>query len=95
MHPPTITCPQPMSVGTDPGKPTANVYIPLAQASDNSGQQPTITNDAGGPRKDFAVSSTPHEVKYTATDAAGLTATCTLQVTVKGNRVLPEASHHS
>ena len=87
MNPPSITCPQPISVGTDPGKPTAKVQIPNASATDNSGQQPQITNDAGASQKDFVVNSTPYEVKYTAIDAAGLTSTCALQITVKGNRV--------
>lgn len=59
--------------------------IPAATASDNSGVPPTVTNDVGAQSKEFAVSSTPHEVKYTARDAAGLTATCTLQITVSGN----------
>lgn len=82
VRPPFITCPQSISVATDPGKPTKKVCIPKATASDNTGQQPTITNDVGAESKEFVVSSTPHEVKYTARDAAGLTATCTLQITV-------------
>ncbi|XP_078371988.1 uncharacterized protein LOC144655582 isoform X3 [Oculina patagonica] len=82
VRPPTITCPKAISVPTDPGKPTAKVCIPRATATDNTGQPPSITNDVGADSKDFAVSSVPHQVKYTATDAAGLTATCTLQITV-------------
>jgi len=69
-------------VATDPGKPTKKVCIPKASAVDNSGQPPTVTNDAGAESKEFVVSSAPHEVKYTARDAAGLTATCTLHITV-------------
>lgn len=87
IRPPSITCPQPISTGTDPGKPTKKVCIPQATAVDNTGQQPTITNDAGAQSKEFEVSSTPHNVKYTARDAAGLTATCTLQITVKGKKL--------
>ena len=75
-------------MATDPGKPTKKVCIPRATASDNTGQQPTITNDVGADSKEFVVSSTPHEVKYTARDAAGLTATCTLQITVSGKRLI-------
>lgn len=74
-------------MATDPGKPTKKVCIPKASAVDNSGQPPTITNDAGAESKEFVVSSTPHEVKYTARDAAGLTATCTLHITVSGEKV--------
>ena len=84
IRPPSITCPNAISVPTDAGKPTAKICIPKASASDNSGQPPTITNDAGAQSKEFAVSSVAHEVKYTATDAAGLTSTCTLQITVSG-----------
>ncbi|KAJ7392959.1 hypothetical protein OS493_008200 [Desmophyllum pertusum] len=80
--PPSITCPNSISVPTDPGKPTATVSIPKASATDNSGQLPTITNNAGAESKEFIVSSVPHEVRYTATDAAGLSASCTLQITV-------------
>ncbi|CAH3025007.1 unnamed protein product [Porites evermanni] len=82
IRPPSITCPQPISVPTDPGKPTKKVCIPAATASDNSGVPPTVTNNVGAQSKEFAVSSTPHEVRYTARDAVGLTATCTLQITV-------------
>ncbi|XP_067039280.1 sushi, von Willebrand factor type A, EGF and pentraxin domain-containing protein 1-like isoform X1 [Acropora muricata] len=82
VRPPTITCPQSISTVTDPGKPTKTISIPAASAVDNSGQQPTITNDAGAQSKDFVVSSTPHEVQYTARDSAGLTSTCTLLITV-------------
>ncbi|KAJ7392910.1 hypothetical protein OS493_008148 [Desmophyllum pertusum] len=74
IRPPSITCPISISVPTDPGKPTATVSIPKASATDNSGQLPTITNNAGAKSKDFVVSSVPHEVRYTATDAAGLSA---------------------
>ncbi|KAJ7392903.1 hypothetical protein OS493_008140 [Desmophyllum pertusum] len=80
--PPSITCPNSISVPTDPGKPTAKVSIPKASATDNSDQLPTITNNAGAESKEFIVSSVPHEVRYTATDAAGLSASCTLQITV-------------
>lgn len=89
IRPPSITCPNAISVPTDPGKPTAKICIPKASASDNSGQSPTITNDAGAESKEFAVSSVAHEVKYTATDAAGLTSTCTLQITVSGKWLSP------
>ncbi|KAJ7348207.1 hypothetical protein OS493_039532, partial [Desmophyllum pertusum] len=82
IRPPSITCPNSISVPTDPGKPTAKVCIPKASATDNSDQLPTITNNAGAKSKYFIVSSVPHEVRYTATDAAGLSASCTLQITV-------------
>ena len=89
VRPPTITCPQSISTATDPGKPTKTISIPAASAVDNSGQQPTITNNAGAQSKDFVVSSTPHEVQYTARDSAGLTSTCTLLITVLGEKLLP------
>ncbi|KAJ7392907.1 hypothetical protein OS493_008144 [Desmophyllum pertusum] len=79
---PSITCPNSISVPTDPGKPTAKVSIPKASATDNNDQLPTITNNAGAESKEFIVSSVPHEVIYTATDAAGLSALCTLEITV-------------
>ncbi|XP_068703053.1 sushi, von Willebrand factor type A, EGF and pentraxin domain-containing protein 1-like isoform X2 [Montipora foliosa] len=82
VRPPTITCPQSISTPTDPGKPTKRVCIPDAVAVDNSGQQPTISNNAGAQCKDFEVSGIPHEVRYTARDAAGLTSTCALQIRV-------------
>ena len=89
VRPPTITCPQSISTPTDPGKPTKRVCIPDAVAVDNSGQQPTISNDAGAPCKDFEVSGIPHEVRYTARDAAGLTSTCALQIRVSGKKLEP------
>ncbi|PFX18967.1 Sushi, von Willebrand factor type A, EGF and pentraxin domain-containing protein 1 [Stylophora pistillata] len=82
VRPPTIICPNSISVSTDPRKATAKVCIPKATASDNSGQQPVITTSVGAGSKDFIAQSAPHEVVYTARDAAGLESRCTLQITV-------------
>ncbi|XP_027046383.1 sushi, von Willebrand factor type A, EGF and pentraxin domain-containing protein 1-like isoform X1 [Pocillopora damicornis] len=82
VRPPTIICPSSISVSTDLGKATAKVCLPKAAASDNSGQQPTITTSVGAESKDFIAQSTPHQVVYTARDAAGLESKCTLQITV-------------
>lgn len=84
VRPPTIICPSSISVSTDLGKATAKVCLPKAAASDNSGQQPTITTSVGAESKDFIAQSTPHQVVYTARDAAGLESKCTLQITVSG-----------
>lgn len=74
-------------MATDPGKPFKKVCIPSATAVDNTGVAPTITNDVGAESKEFVVSSTPHVVKYTARDAAGLSSSCTLQITVSGKKL--------
>ncbi|KAJ7392969.1 Coagulation factor 5/8 C-terminal domain, discoidin domain [Desmophyllum pertusum] len=69
---------------------------PLVENREKDIRPPSITchnsisvpTDPGKPTaksaksKEFIVSSVPHEVRYTATDAAGLSASCTLQITV-------------
>jgi hypothetical protein len=53
-------------------------------ATDNSGNVPTVTHDAGAAVKEFEIRDTHYIVKYTATDEAGNKGSCFLHITVKG-----------
>jgi VCBS repeat-containing protein len=78
--PPVIVCPVNITVTAAAGQNTATVNFPAATATDNCGT-PTITYSiASG--SSFNAGTTP--VTVTATDASGLTGTCTFNVTVKG-----------
>ncbi|TXG34492.1 HYR domain-containing protein, partial [Seonamhaeicola maritimus] len=83
---PVISCPSGITVNADPGVCNAAVTIPLATATDNC-LMATITNNynAGGANASgtFPVGTTT--VTYTATDAAGNTASCSINVTVVDN----------
>lgn len=76
--PPTIACPADLTaVPDDPGKCYAtSVALGTPTVSDNCGT-PTVTNDAPA---QFPTGTTV--VTWTATDAGGLTASCTQNVTV-------------
>ncbi len=73
---PVITCPTDITINTDAGLCTSTAAIGTATATDNCGA-PTVTNDAPA---SFPIGNTT--VTWTATDAAGNTATCTQVVTV-------------
>lgn len=80
---PTITCPSAISVTAGQCETSANVTVPQPMVSDNSGQAPTVTAS----RSDGAGLSDPYPqgttvVTFTATDAAGNSASCMVQVTV-------------
>jgi len=76
---PVIICPSAITTNTDLGQCTATTSIGVATATDNCGV-PTVSNDAPAA---FPIGDTT--VTWTATDAAGNTATCTQLVTVVDN----------
>jgi hypothetical protein len=82
-EPPTITAPADITVPTDPGLPTAHVTAGSPTASDNSGSV-----SVSGARSDGLQLTAPFPlgtttITWTATDAAGNTATATQHVTVR------------
>ena len=77
---PTITCPATVTVGTSPSSCTA-VASYTANATDNCPGVTTTFSPASG--STFPLGNTT--VTATATDAAGLTATCTFTVSVVDN----------
>jgi len=81
---PTITCPKPMSYPNEPGKNYANINVPQATAYDLVAIA-SLTSNASSPLK--LVVGAPVRVKYTAEDAAGNTASCT--VVLKANDTEP------
>lgn len=93
--PPTITCPAGVSITAAPGDTMATVSGLIATATDNCGMAPPlVTNsytmggaDASG---DYPIGTTP--VTFTATDAAGNTSSCVVQVTVTAAPVVSVAS---
>ncbi len=76
---PKIVCADPISVPTDANGCTAIVQFPQPTATDNC----TIPVPISGPTSDTLPIGV-HQILFTATDAAGLTATCNLTVTVTG-----------
>jgi len=82
--PPTITCPDNIEQNVNQGVCGAVVEFSLPTFSDNSGKV-TIARTDNGPAsaEEFPVGITT--VSYTATDAAGNTASCSFDVTVKDN----------
>ena len=73
---PIITCPTAITINTDAGQCTSTTSIGTATATDNCGI-PTVSNNAPIA---FSIGNTT--VIWTATDAAGNTATCNQIVTV-------------
>jgi len=84
---PVITCPSNISVTTSSGQCNAYVNIPTVTASDNC-TITSITNDfnSGGANASdtFPIGTTT--ITFTATDSAGRTAICTVDVTVDNNQ---------
>jgi uncharacterized protein YrzB (UPF0473 family) len=77
--PPTIVCPDDITVNNDPGSCGANVNWVVPTGSDNCG----ITQLSGDnlPGSFFPIGTTT--VNYTVEDAAGLTGTCSFSITVE------------
>jgi hypothetical protein len=81
--PPTITCPQNMTVDTEPGTCSAHVITGTATATDNCDPHPTIT----GSRSDGKPLTDPYPggtttITWTATDSAGNHSSCDQTITV-------------
>ncbi|MCB0633930.1 MAG: HYR domain-containing protein, partial [Lewinella sp.] len=83
---PEITCPEDLTVRTDPNKCTATVNLPTATAIDNCSAQVTIeintSYGAVGAGPHPSVPGGIHIVKYIATDTCGNKSQCTMQLTV-------------
>ena len=77
-----ITCPVNQTVNTQPSQAYATVVWIDPQATDNSGQNLTITCDADS-GNDFKIGET--EVTCDAVDPTGNQATCTFTVKIEGN----------
>ena len=77
---PTITCPLSMEVNTDEGSATATVTLE-ATAEDNVDESVPVSSDAPS---DGAYNVGTRIVKFTATDKAQNSETCTVTVTVSG-----------
>lgn len=85
-----------MVVNNDKGKDYAKVHLPSPLwLNDNSGVQPVLTalSSKTGFVQDLLISSPTSsgtKITYTATDGAGLKASCSYYIKVKGN-TLPES----
>ncbi|MFT6336346.1 MAG: putative repeat protein (TIGR01451 family) [Halioglobus sp.] len=94
-EPPVITCPNNINVSAVTGNCSGTVTLPEPQISDScspDGLTYTIKPPFGALIKEgesrvvtFPYSETPYDVVYTAIDGAGLSTTCTIQVTVTDN----------
>ncbi len=83
-EPPTIVCPANVDMNVDAGVCGAVVSFETPSASDNSGLDVTVTQTAGPASGEvFPVGTTT--VTFTATDAAGNSASCSFDVTVTDN----------
>ncbi|MCX7549959.1 HYR domain-containing protein, partial [Xanthomarina sp. F2636L] len=76
---PTITCPADITVNADANCEVTTVTLGTPTTNDNCGVA-TVTNDLAG---QLPLPVGTHTVTWTVTDTAGLTATCTQQVTVQ------------
>ncbi|MFT6782843.1 MAG: putative repeat protein (TIGR01451 family) [Saprospiraceae bacterium] len=94
-EPPVITCPDNINVSAVTGDCSGTVTLPAPQISDScspDGLTYTIKPPFGALIKEgdsrvvtFPYSETPYDIVYTAIDGAGLSTTCTIQVTVTDN----------
>ena len=70
--------------GTDDGQPYATVTWTVPTATDNSGNNPTVTVTPSNYNPPMQLNVGSYPVTYTATDCAGNTATLSFTITVKG-----------
>ncbi|PHN04805.1 hypothetical protein CRP01_20050 [Flavilitoribacter nigricans DSM 23189 = NBRC 102662] len=84
---PVVTCPDPITVRTDPNKCSATINLPTATATDNCSSEINIeintSYGAVGAGPHPAVPAGLHVIKYIATDACGNVGQCTTQLTVE------------
>ena len=85
MEAPTVICPHNSSTVTDFGQPTAVVTWNDLQATDNSGQSPTVTCSTGSGSQ-FGIGET--KVICQAVDPSENQAVCTFTVNIEGNNIL-------
>ena len=85
VEPPILTaCPSNKTVVTDFSQPTAVVIWRDLQATDNSGQDPTVTcSTESGSQFTYRIGET--DVICKAVDPTGNKAMCTFTVTIEGN----------
>jgi hypothetical protein len=83
---PVVTCPDDVTVRTDPNKCTATVNLPTATATDNCSAQVSIeintSYGAVGAGPHPSVPGGVHVIKYIATDTCGNSSQCTMKLTV-------------
>ncbi len=80
--PPTIVCPDNITVNTDNGVSTASVTVPPAQVSDNCGVDNVVNSFNGTSNASGVYPQGVTIVTWTVTDDNGLTASCSMTVTV-------------
>lgn len=84
---PLVTCPDPITVKTDPNKCSATINLPTATATDNCSAEVSIeintSYGAVGAGPHPTVPAGIHVVKYIATDACGNVGQCTTQLTIE------------
>ncbi|KAJ8021040.1 Ovochymase-1 [Holothuria leucospilota] len=78
---PVVTCPANIAVDTDPGQSTGSVMWSSPTATDNSGQNVSLSSDSQP--GDYEIGG--HVVTYTGEDKSGNTAQCSFNVTVTDN----------
>ena len=88
--PPTLTCPEDITMSTDPGQCYKTLSIPDLGISDNCSQPGdwTINIQVNGmfvPQNSVQLPVGEHEVTYSVTDGCWNTSTCTMNVTVEDN----------
>ena len=80
-----MTCPHNTSMVTDFGQPTAVVTWNDLQATDNSGQSPTVSCSVGS-GSHFGIGE--NEVNCQAVDPFGNQEICAFTVNIEGNNIL-------
>ncbi|XP_077983821.1 sushi, von Willebrand factor type A, EGF and pentraxin domain-containing protein 1-like [Glandiceps talaboti] len=80
--PPEIECPETVQVSTDAGLSSALVQWALPRMSDNSGLEATVSVQPVGLQSPHRFNIGSHVITYTATDANGLSTSCSFKVIV-------------
>ena len=83
-QPPTLTCPQSFTSVAPKGSQQALVNWKIPPVTDNSGKAVSVIQS---PMPPATLSAGTYSVSVSAFDASSQSASCTFQVTVKGNLV--------
>jgi gliding motility-associated-like protein len=84
---PVIVCPEDIAVNTDPGVCEANVTVPQPEVSDNCGIENMVNSFNGTDNASGVYPVGTTVVTWTVTDIHGLTAECSMNITVTDNEV--------
>ena len=82
---PVIVCPEDIAVNNDPGVCEANVTVPQPEVSDNCGIENMVNSFNGTDNASGVYSVGTTIVTWTVTDIHGLTAECSMNITVTDN----------